>query len=513
MNRDLHQTLQRFEAAENAVVKYKGFQWDEFENFLGELRQLEKICDQLTPPSTVAEWLRQLRLVRRMLRSAPINPGHSKLGLSAFVTADSSSFPIEMKSQFEKCQQTTSSLLQHDVHPSWEHIDILNSKNSLANQKMPINTLVTNGSIDIVNEIATSHGWNLNAVDLTRAKRTDIADLAIIFGSPEFHTNWRLDYDAQSRAVAWLFNSPIARETHLLSWPGSYKFDPKRYTAWKGVTLQNVSISGSTHFAIDIDRFNEFETGSALPPTVTDATTGHIAPVKATPIKLTENTWIFLSDDAGPSANYVDMDDFDVIVREARSIKELTPGTVLVVRDDDAGRSFLEDEALNWIVERHGESQKNRSLQIRDGFRAAVQELGKDQFCISKLKAEGLDEAQATRRLRLAHDPSHIAPQEPEEFMAICTAASFKVGNEDYSNIQILRTAYQQAGRRARKLLEEAIQSDTTWQATVETPAQAKISLSGMGSIVLAPIIEILSKQVEIPISRLGQLQKVKGNS
>jgi hypothetical protein len=62
-------------------------------------------------------------------------------------------------------------------------------------------------------------------------------------------------------------------------------------------------------------------------------------------------------------------------------------------------------------------------------------------------------------------------------------------------------------------LLEQAIQSDSTWQGVVETPAMVKISLSGMGSIVLAPIIDVLQTQVEVPVSRLGQLHTAKGNS
>jgi hypothetical protein len=207
------------------------------------------------------------------------------------------------------------------------------------------------------------------------------------------------------------------------------------------------------------------------------------------------------------------MDDFDVVVRESPSIKKLSPGMILVVRDNDAGRSFLEVEAMNWIVERDGSDQMNKSVQVRDSFRKAVQELGKDQFCLSKLRAVGLDEAQATRRLRLAHDTNHIAPQEKDEFLAICTAAGMHADDNDWKDIVLLRTAFRQAGHRARKLLEQAIQSDSTWQGVVETPAMVKISLSGMGSIVLAPIIDVLQTQVEVPVSRLGQLHTAKGNS
>ena len=513
MNRDLQQTIRRYEATENSVIKYKGLQWDEFEHFLAELKLLERVCDQLTPPPVAARLLQNLRTVRRMLRSAPINPGHPSLRLNDVLTTDLSSFPPEIKAQFEKCQAVISVLLKQDSHPAWDHIEALNSKISPNNPELTINAVVLNGAIEIVDEIATTKKWNLHVSDLTRAKKSDIADIAIVFGSPEFHSNWHLEFEEQSRSVAWLFNSPIAKETHVVSWPGNYKFDLNRYAAWQGAELQNVSISGSTHFTIDIDRLSEISSGSSTPPRITDATTGHIAPVKATPIKLTNDTWIFFSDESGPSANFVDMDDFDVVVRESPSIKKLTPGMVLVVRDDDAGRSFLEDEALNWIVERYGSDQMNKSLLVRDSFRKAVQELGRDQFCLRKLREAGLDEAQATRRLRLAHDPNHIAPQEMEEFFAICSAAGMAVDDEVWDHIVLLRTAFRQAGHRARKLLEQAIQSDTTWQGVVETPAMVKISISGTGSIVLAPIIEVQQTQVEVPISRLGQLHTVKGNS
>jgi hypothetical protein len=127
------------------------------------------------------------------------------------------------------------------------------------------------------------------------------------------------------------------------------------------------------------------------------------------------------------------------------------------------------------------------------------------------LKTVGLDEDHARRRLRLAHDPDHIAPQDKDVFEAICKACDYTITANQWSHIVILRTAYRQAGHRARKQLEEAIQADTTWQGVVETPAQAKIARKGLGAIVLAPIIEILTTPVDVPISRLGHLEKSKG--
>ena len=58
--------------------------------------------------------------------------------------------------------------------------------------------------------------------------------------------------------------------------------------------------------------------------------------------------------------------------------------------------------------------------------------------------------------------------------------------------------------------LEEAIKADPSWQVTVETPAQARIAITDVGSIVLAPIIAILPTTIPVPISRLGHLEKDK---
>ena len=60
MNRDLHQTIKRYEATESSVVKYKGLPWDEFESFLAQLKLLEKVCDQLTPPPVAERMLQNL---------------------------------------------------------------------------------------------------------------------------------------------------------------------------------------------------------------------------------------------------------------------------------------------------------------------------------------------------------------------------------------------------------------------------------------------------------------------
>ena len=510
MSRDLKETLRRFAAAEHSKLKYRGLQWSEFEAFLGSLQKLEKICDQLTPPPIVNSWLAILRFARRVLRSSPTNPGYHALQLGNFVDVDTSSFPLEIQARFVECQSSVKSLLLSDVHPSWEHIESLLAEARASEKAIKINALVTKAAVSFVKEISKQHAWNLLVLDLTAAKRVDIADLALIFGSPELHIPWRDDFDTSSRKVSWLFNAPIADETHMLSWPGSFKFDADRYVAWEGASLRDVSLRGSTSFMIDVDRFTEFSSGSNTPPPIVDASTGDIEPVQATPIKLTDNTWVFLSDEVGPRANYLDMDDFDVIVREAKNVRELTPGTVLILRDGDAGRSFLEDEAANWIDEKHGAAQREVSFAVRDEFRRAVQELGRDQFAIKRLQDHGLDEEQARRRLRLAYDPLHIAPQDKAEFVAICVAAKSKLAEEDVAHVVILRTAFRQAGHRARVRLEEAIKADPSWQVTVETPAQARIAITDVGSIVLAPIIAILPTTIPVPISRLGHLEKDK---
>jgi len=508
MSRDLNETLRRFTAAEKSIVKYKGLNWIEFEAFLRSLHALERICDRLTPSTEVANWLTILRYARRILRSAPVNPSHSSLQLEQFVQVVPSEMPDEIEDAFTECQKRVEALTELNTHPAWNHIETLRAD---AKPDARLNALVTKAAIPMVEELSSQRGWNLVVLDLTAAKKTDIGDYALIFGSPEFHVSWHFDFDTSSRMISWLFNSPIANETHVLSWPGNFTFDMNRYSAWDGAPLRDVSVSGSTSFFIDIDRATEISTNSSPPPTITDATTGNIEPVKATPIKLTEDTWVFLSDEAGPSANFIAMDDFDVLVREAKSVKNLTPGMVLIIRDGDAGRSFLEEEAGNWIAEKYGAKQRDDSLQARSGFRTAVQVLGQDQFAISRLKTVGLDEDHARRRLRLAHDRDHIAPQDKDVFEAICNACNYTITANQWSHIVILRTAYRQAGHRARKQLEEAIQADTTWQGVVETPAQAKIARKGLGAIVLAPIIEILTTPVDVPISRLGHLEKSKG--
>ena len=508
MSRDLNETLRRFAAAEHSKLKYRGLQWPEFEGFLGSLQKLEKICDQLTPPQIVNNWLVVLRFARRILRSSPTNPGYLALQLGKFIDVDTSSFPREIQAKFIDCQLSVTTLLRLDVHPSWEHIESQLAAANASDKEITINALVTKDAVPFVQEISKHHGWKFTVLDLTAAKRADIADLAFIFGSPELHTRWGEDYDTSSGKVSWLFNAPMADESHVLCWPGSFKFDADRYVAWEGALLRDVSLNGSTSFSIDVNRFTEISSGSNTPPPIVDASSGNIELVQATPIKLTDNTWVFLSNEVGPRANYLDMDDFDVVVREAKNLKELAPGTVLILRDGDAGRSFLEDEAATWIEERHSSAQREKSFAVRDEFRNAVQELNKDQFAIKRLKDHGLDEGQARRRLRLAYDPLHIAPQDKAEFAAICAAANCPLTEDDAAHVVILRTAYQQAGHRARVRLLEAIKADPSWQGTVETPAQARIAIEGVGSTILAPILAVLPTTVPVPISRLGHIEK-----
>ena len=377
MSRDLNETLRRFTAAEKSAIKYKGLSWNEFEAFLRSLHELERICDRLTPPKIVADCLTTLRYARRILRSSPLNPSHASLQFEQFVQIDSGEFPEEIKDAFVHCQTRVAALIELNSHPAWSHIDALCAA---ATPETRINALVTKASIPMVEELSLERHWNLVVLDLTAAKKTDIGDYALIFGSPEFHVSWHFDFDTSSRMVSWLFNSPIANETHVLSWPGNFTFDMNRYAAWDGAPLRDVSVSGSTSYFIDIDRGSEISTNNSPPPTIIDATTGNIEPVKAIPIKLTEDTWVFLSDEAGPSANFVAMDDFDVVVREAKSVKNLTPGMVLIIRDGDAGRSFIEEEAGNWIAEKYGVKQPRMGLGF--GFELIVTTFKRIHCCL-----------------------------------------------------------------------------------------------------------------------------------
>jgi hypothetical protein len=507
VTRDLTEASRRYAAAAAAEARYDALEWPHFERFLAALRALERKADQLAPTQPVHNLLTRLRFVRRILRSAPLPANHDFLGLDSVLGLDSREIPESFGAEVDTCIAAVEALLETPEHPALGFL----AERIFGSPDRSVNALVIRQAVDPVARLFAERGWSANVVDLTGAKRADLTDVALILGSPEFHAHWNLGFSEAARSVAWLLNSPMGMTTQVVSWPGNFPFDPDNYVAWTGASRREIPVRGATRFTVDIDRASELDKGNGGLPDLPDETGGEIEPVPATAVRLVDSQWIFFSDDYGPSPYYVDFDDFEAVVREAKYLREVVPGMVLLVRDGEASRSFLDEEARQWILERHNQKRYERCTNLRAEFRQLMRDLGMRPDGVTRLRNAGISEADAQRRLRLANDPTHIAPQKREDFETLCGVIGLSCSDDTWSDITLLRTAARQAGHTARKALEEAVRADDKWQALVDIPSTARITIPHAGTVALVPVLEVLGEKRNVPISRLGQLETAGG--
>jgi hypothetical protein len=507
VTRDLTEASRRYAAAAAADARYDALEWPLFEGFLAALRALERKADQLAPTKPVQNLLTHLRFVRRILRSASLPANHDFLGLDSVLGLDSREIPESFAPEVDTCITAVGALLETPEHPALGFL----AEQIFGLPDRSVNALVIRQAVDAVARLFAERGWNANVVDLTGAKRADLADVALILGSPEFHAHWNLGFSEAARSVAWLLNSPMGMTTQVVSWPGNFPFDPDNYVAWSGAPRREIPVRGATRFTVDIDRAGELARDNENPPELLDDSNSDTEPVPATPVRLVDGQWIYFSDEYGPSPYYVDFDDFEAVVREAKSLRQVEPGMVLLVRDGDASRSFLDEEARKWIIDHHDERRYTKSISLRDDFRRRMRDLARHPDATTRLRNAGVDDADAQRRLRLANDPTHIAPQKREDFERLCRAIGLACNDDTWADITLLRTAARQAGHTARRALEEAVRADDKWQALVEIGSMARITVPHAGTVALVPVREVVEEKKNVPISRLGQLETAGG--
>jgi hypothetical protein len=241
---------------------------------------------------------------------------------------------------------------------------------------------------------------------------------------------------------------------------------------------------------------------------IAQSLTGDGEPVPAFGIRLPDEHWVFYSDEAGPRPFRVEQDDFDIEVAVVNRVSKLSRGQVILIRENDASRKFLDSEAQRWLTEKYGPKQFEESMRVRNGFRDKMQELNRDQFGLKRLTDVGIPESMARHRLRLAYDPTHIAPEKQTDFELLARVSGFEVAKGDFESIIRLRSALRMAGHQARKKLEQQIREDDSWLAKVETQEIARVESSDLGSFIIAPILDIMTDPIAIPTSRLGEVQR-----
>lgn len=503
--------MARFDAAANPKITYKGLEWSEFEAFIAACIELEETLKQFLLPE-MNETLFALRRIRRKLRTLPINPRTPTLRLVDFIGA-----PVhpnvghDVTAALKSTQEAATQLLEMGDHPAArflaERVELIRASSPDA----VIHVVVSKDSVADLRALDEELNLGLSVTDLTGAKRVDIGDVCFVFGSPESllgaQLNW-IERSEADRAVAWLFNAPIAREVCVVSWPGNRAFKVDRYAVFPGSRLEITSSTGRTTFRIEsLEELPVLPSPTTVLPSVDEDQDSEL--VEARVVQMAGGIWTYYAlGQEGPRPDRISESDFELIVEDVPSATHLKVGDRLVIRDGDASRDFLDAEANAWLREKHGKDEPSKCQAVRDRFRNAMQELAMTPNGTQILRSAGFGDAEIQYRFRLSHDRAHIAPEDREVYERLCTACDFSPDQSDWDHIRHLRSALKRAGRKARQQMEKRIALDDSWMDIVDSLQAATIDMADLGSLVISFVLVLHPEPVKVPLSRLGIIHR-----
>lgn len=515
MTRDLTEAIARFDAAQEPFINYTGLDWPAFEHFLAACIAFEKVAEKYIIHKSVEQDLSTLRFARRRLRTLPISPSHQSLGLVEFISRELPIGGEDLLNAVTLCKKAAEALLNDGDHPAVAPLTERVQRLRQSNPDSIIYAVVSRDSVADMTSISDEHDLGLSITDLSGAKKVDTGDACFLFGAPEslhgIGINW-MDRNHADRLVAWLFNSPIAREVSVISWTGNRAFKIDRYSIFPGSNLSLRSTSGPEKFNIESIAEIVANTSSSAPVfSTTGLQDADNELVDSRAIQLAGDLWVFYAiASEGPRPDRISESDFQLTVEDVSSLSQLAPGDRLVIRGGDASRKFLDIEADKWLVEKYGKNEPGACKQVRDTFRDGMQTLERTPGAIGKLRTLGLTDHMIQYRFRLSHDRTHIAPESFEDFQKLSEACGQQVTQSDWDHIRHLRSAMKRAGRIARQLMEQKISADDSWMDTVDIPEAANVDMGELGSLVISRILQILPNTVQVPISRLGQIERGK---
>ncbi len=508
MTRDLREAIARFEAAAAPRITYRGLQWPEFETFLGACASLERRAAEIIVPGELKQTLAVLRTARNLLRILPISPSSLAVGLNSFLEQRRPLLNPELEDAISGCEQAARHLLESDSHPALsffaERVNTIRS----ANPSAAIHVVVSRDCVSEMKRTCQDRGLDVNVHSLKEAKLVDTGTMCFIFGSPESLHGARIRFETLEtleREASWLFTAPIANEVCVVSWPGNRGFKVDRYAVFPGMKLELTSRTGPETF-----RFEPLPDNTLSEPTGTpvfpgaDSVDGEL--VRARIIDLAGGYWVaYAEGQEGPRPNRIAESDFQLVVEDLDKLAKLQRGDRLVIRNADADRRFLDEEARSWLADRYGPDEPDHCWSVRDRFREGIQRLEKSSRGMLDLRAAGFADHDIRYRFRLSYDRNHIAPDSFDEFKRLSKVCGHDVTEKDWDHIRRLRSALKVAGRKARQLLEDHVARDDSWMDPVDRDEVAEIQLGDMGSLLIARVLRIREDIVHAPLSHLGQ--------
>ena len=505
MQRNLVEAHNRFETAANIDIITQWISWPEYEEFCHHLNSVLKLLDSNSINAQLRAEIDGYKLLRRSMRSTPLNPREHIRHMS--MSVGDSHLQGELGEKIGKLRQSIQELSISDNPMRAELVLYLSGHSRLKlNGSKSVQLLVPLKFVDATNaSIAElqNHSQKIVAMGTRAAKRSDLADVMFLFGSPENHASFFTHGIERSREVAWIFNAPSARQIVVFQLADCFPFDSKNYEIWLDSNQFDAKSIGNrpSVFIENYEQSTELEEIATPPAPPTDPV------VEALLVHLFNHRFIYFSDLIPPYAICVRSGEAGVEIDDDVKVSSLRPGDVLLVRTGEASRSFLREHAIKWLRANYKEKEVQSFIAIADTYKKALKSKFHQSEFMRRLIRDGLKELYVKNQIERAFLPSTIATRRKENFLKISSALELDYGDDEWAAIKKIQTAHQQAGRIAVQELREGVLADESWLETVTEPGIATLNAGAAGEIVLIPVVQKPEQKVQVSIHSIGQLQ------
>ena len=505
MERNLAEALKRFESAANIDIITQWVAWPEYEEFCHHLNHVLKLLDSNSINTELRSEIDGYKLLRRAMRSTPLNPA-DHIGRSLMLIGDSE-LQGQLGEDIEKLRTSVNELAITANPMHGELARYLSGESRIKlNGSKSVQLLVPLKFVDATNTLVAElqrPPQKINAMGTTVARRSDLADVMFLFGSPENYAGFYAQGIERSREVAWIFNAPSARQVVVFQLADSFPFDTKNYEIWAGSNQFDAKSIGDRPSAF----IENYEQSAVLEEITTPAAPPTDPVVEALLVHLFNHRFIYFSDVIPPYAICVRSGEAGVEIDDDVKVSSLRPGDVLLVRTGEASRGFLREHAIKWLRANYKEKEVQSFIEIADTYKKALKSKFHQSEFVRRLMRDGLEEQYIKNQIERAFLPSTIATLRKENFLNISRALELDYGDTEWAAIVKIQTAHRQAGRIAVQELREGVLADESWLETVTEPGIATLNAGAAGEIVLIPVVQKPEQKVQVSIHLIGQLQ------
>ena len=487
--RDLSTAMQRFQIAEKGRLDYFGLEWPSLDRFIESLGRFWRVASTKNVIAALQHEMKSLWNASNVLSRSPVHPEHSAVGLAQWLGEKPRIGDADVAQAREACVDSVVQLLT-ERHPAANLGKLLREIRFIRFDLTREIALVTPSHFHrAIRDCLDMEDLPHRLISSADFKRSGVWEAAVYLG-PQYASFSGTSLASRRREVAWMFDAPAARQTIQVMWAGE-NFDITDYQLWEDIQLRLSTEIGPTRFRTDVSGL--VPSMLVLPPT--DVSDG----VESVDLNFVEGYRVSYGLEYGPKPHVIETDDYEVDI-DSEKISKVGNGDVLLMRLDNAARSFVQTEARRAM----GEESYDAAVRLRDNFKQSIVGASRQPDAEAHLFGAGFENPQYY--LRVCEDPLYIGPSTEEAYVRLCMALRVEPAIAEYREFVRLRTFHRQAGIKARTLLIEKLKSDRSWEDAVRDAGYCRMSYPEIGEILIAAVLQ--TSKSKVSIASLGRVSQ-----